>query len=342
MKIINKIQIFYIVAIIFSYAIFFFQNIALAQDEGDYYTSVLELGEFFPIRSNQWIELENGIIYLNIKKSWKEKINTQPDLNVKENTSSEQELALPEEKTVSVSIHAIRFDLELYDFSVYSAKWNNNISLSIEEWLDKENLVAGINASMYLQDGLTSNGYLRKGDLLNNKHIGKKLGGFFVANPKDKNSILPKAAIIYNDEDFSRFGENSLQDVLENYHVVVQNFKLLHNIKYDFSPSTTLDNNNWKSSRQHSIAAIAEDFNGKIIFLFSEQAITVQEFITAIQNDENLKLKRAIYTEGGSQASMGLRVDKIQKFWFGQNNILLMFTGYNKIPNIIGVQKNNY
>ncbi|MEI3478052.1 MAG: hypothetical protein V8Q84_01855 [Bilophila sp.] len=57
------------------------------------------------------------------------------------------------------------------------------MSLSLGEWARRKDLVAAINASMYLPDGVTSTGYLRAGDVINNGRIASLFGAFFVAGP---------------------------------------------------------------------------------------------------------------------------------------------------------------
>jgi len=274
-----------------------------------------------------------------------------------------------------ISIDILKFDPHLFDFSVYSALWNKGNSQTLAEWSASKNLIAAINASMFLPDGITSNGYLRKGVLLNNKRQGTRLGGFFVADPKKNQAkdaiILPPVAIIYRDDsDLSRFTSDksmSLNAVLDKYNVVVQNFRLLEreegfeNIKLpvqntNSKPQATLNNiesqsknpnqvnnkpqkNTWNSSKRHAIAAIAEDANGNILFLHSQSPITIQNFINAIKDDSTLNLRRALYTEGGRQASMSLTMKDTKMYWPSQNSILFMLTGKNKLPNIIGVKR---
>ena len=95
----------------------------------------------------------------------------------------------------------------------------------------------------------------------------------------------------------------------------------------------------WTSNRKHSIVAIAEDTDGNILFLHAENPLTIRSFIDLIRDDESLNLNRALYTEGGGQASMSLTTGSVSKYWFGRNSLLLMFTGQNRLPNIIGVKR---
>ncbi len=284
---------------------------------------------------NDWIEIGLGISYYNLRKT----------SNI--NKDNSQTLSDEFEKKYAnsfISIHALKFDLTYLNLSVFSAKWNDNKLLSIDEWIEKENLVAAINASMYLTDNLTSNGYFKKGELFNNAHIGKNLGGFFLSNPvqsDDNDFILPQTAIIYNnDVDLSRFGNKNLNflDVLNKYDAVVQNFKLFPKVNKINSDIISHEKNIlWPSQRKHHIAAIAEDEENNIIFLFSEYIITIQEFADTIQTDNKLKLQRAIYTEGGRQAVMGLNHHKFQKIWQGHSNLIFL-PNTSKLPNIIGVK----
>lgn len=76
----------------------------------------------------------------------------------------------------------LRIDPAEFVFSVYTVSQNGR-SLSLGEWARQHGLVAAINASMYLPDGVTSTGYLRAGETINNGRIVNKFGAFFVADP---------------------------------------------------------------------------------------------------------------------------------------------------------------
>ena len=83
----------------------------------------------------------------------------------------------------------LRIDPAEFVFSVYTVSQSGR-SLSLGEWASRHGLVAVINASMYLPDGVTSTGYLRAGETINNGRIVSKFGAFFVAEPME--SDLPK------------------------------------------------------------------------------------------------------------------------------------------------------
>lgn len=76
----------------------------------------------------------------------------------------------------------LRIDPAEFVFSVYTVSQNGR-ALSLGEWARQHGLVAAINASMYLPDGVTSTGYLRVGETINNGRIVSKFGAFFVADP---------------------------------------------------------------------------------------------------------------------------------------------------------------
>ena len=343
-----------------------------------------------PQEYNTWFGIEDGLYYMRMQKSWRGALfyspNSVQDVSKTSTLSVPKDVSIPTQyDTIVASIDILKFSPQNFDFSVYSALWEGGKAKTLTEWSVDKNLVAAINASMFLPDGITSNGYLRKNSSLNNKRKGTRLGGFFVADPKKnmqnsdgKSEInLPRAAIIYNnDPHLLRFTSDESLDlaaILDKYNVVVQNFKLLEvgdNLKStevasrdtksqlhtndnivgttntadmpSVSNSTTdkLKNTSWKSNRRHSITAIAEDVNGNILFLHSQTPITIHNFIKAIKNDSSLNLRRALYTEGGGQANMSLTVSSINKYWLGQKNFLLMFTGQDKLPNVIGVRRN--
>ncbi len=218
-----------------------------------------------------------------------------------------------------IQIVAVRFDPKFFTFSLFSISENNSAPQTLMQWAQKYNLVAAINASMYLPNGKTSTGYMRSGSHLNNKHIAKNFGAFFLSKPY--NLDLPTARLIDRDTE-------GWQDLLEQYDVVVQNYRLIDSNRQIL----------WSSGGQeHSIAAVAEDEAGNILFLHCREPIAAHDFASALLIP-SLSVRTVMYVEGGVQAGLVLRTAKEETLWGGWHpSDILMGSVSVALPNIIGV-----
>lgn len=237
----------------------------------------------------------------------------------------------------------LRIDPVTYPFSLHMAS-ETGASYSLVDWSLRENLRAGINASMYLPDNITSTGYMRRGDVTNNARIGGKLGAFFVAGRRVETA--EPADIIEKDS-------NHWRTLLDYYDIVVQNYRLIS------SEGKVL----WSGGGpENSIAAIAKDARGRIIFTLCQEPLTAERFALYLKSFP-LALKTVMYVEGGAQAGLFLRLDNesntlgnraanlpgavaiplpdgILHVWKGRQNLLKMRGNPNAIlPNILGISR---
>ncbi len=218
-------------------------------------------------------------------------------------------------------IRVLRFDTAYFDFHLFSSRWEGSSVPTMREWADNKNLTAAINASMYLKDGLTSTGYMRSGSRTNNSRIVSRYGAFFVAGPKDDS--LPRAAVLDRSVD-------DWQNLLPRYDIVVQNFRLMGPDGQQIWP---------EHGPEHAIAAIAEDMNGRILFLHCADPASVHDFVEALNAHKNLNLNSAMYVEGGSEASLLLRLPRDFHVWNGMSPASYMFSSRGDaipLPNILG------
>lgn len=199
---------------------------------------------------------------------------------------------LPEsrQKSSGALLVLLRIDPVQHDFSLSMAA-EAGAAYSFAGWSQRDELRAGINASMYLPDLSTSTGFMRNGALVNNGKLGARLGAFFLAGPRAPD--LPGAAII----DRRRPGWRAL---LEEYEIVVQNYRFM-------------DENGkalWKPDGQtYSMAVVGEDGAGRILFILSQETLSAERFafyLCALPLD----LRSVMYVEGGAQAGLFLRLEK--------------------------------
>jgi hypothetical protein len=190
---------------------------------------------------------------------------------------------------------------------------------------------------MYLPDQLTNTGYMRSGAFVNNNKLGARLGAFFVAGPQK--AKLPLADITDKERP-------DWQARLDHYDIVVQNYRLMNSRKELLWP---------ESADAHSIAAIAKDGKGRILFMLSQKPLTVQAFARCLE-DLSLDAKTVMYVEGGWQAGLFVRFDTntmqalpgatahpvsdgVVMVWRGIQSLLKMPGSPEAVlPNIIGVK----
>ncbi|MBQ9536645.1 MAG: phosphodiester glycosidase family protein [Desulfovibrionaceae bacterium] len=179
----------------------------------------------------------------------------------------------------------LKIDPHKVHFELCSAAADAKLPLSLLQWAKTKQLLAVINASMYLPDNRTSTGYMRQGMILNNPRIAKKFGAFFVACP-DNNS-LPKATILERET-------RGLQEKLRHYHLVIQNYRLINSAKQVLWP---------KVGPKHTIAAVGLTAHGDILFLYSMHPTTpytlAQELLRL-----PLDIGTTMYVEGGTPAGL--------------------------------------
>lgn len=226
-----------------------------------------------------------------------------------------------------VSLHGftlavVRVDPDENEFVLCSAGNEDGEARTLREWGERHDLLAAINASMYLPDGSTSTGYMRSGDYVNNSRYVQRFGAFFAARPDDPD--LPKAAIFEREDDL-------WQDMLPHYRIVVQNYRLVNSQRRIlWSPGGPL----------YSISAVAQDGDGNILLLHSREPIEAYSFAQKLLHLP-LDIRTVMYVEGGGQAGLLLRAKNLEREHLGKSAMDWFVTGNRtvKLPNVIGVHK---
>lgn len=226
-----------------------------------------------------------------------------------------------------VSLHGftlavVRVDPDENEFVLCSAGNEDGEARTLREWGERHDLLAAINASMYLPDGSTSTGYMRSGDYVNNSRYVQRFGAFFAARPDDPD--LPKAAIFEREDDL-------WQDMLPHYRIVVQNYRLVNSQRRIlWSPGGPL----------YSISAVAQDGDGNILLLHSREPIEAYSFAQKLLHLP-LDIRTVMYVEGGGQAGLLLRAKNLEREHMGKSAMDWFVTGNRtvKLPNVIGVCK---
>ena len=220
----------------------------------------------------------------------------------------------------------VRIDPTLWEFSLHMAS-QGGAPRGLAAWAEQRGLEAGINASMYLPDNKTSTGYMRGSGHVNNPRTGGRLGAFFAAEPESgMPGALPPAAI------YERETPN-LADLLSSYTVVVQNYRLIDGTgKILWPPGGPL----------HSVAAVAQDASGRILFILAVAPMPAADFAALLQRCD-LSLKTVMYVEGGAQAGVFLREHGSNApvtVWKGRQSLLrLEGNPAAPLPNVLGVRE---
>lgn len=221
-------------------------------------------------------------------------------------------------------ITILRIDPELFEIDIYCKSNFRGKDRTLKEWANEFNLLSAINAGMYARDHITSVGYLKSRDHINNSLINKKYNCIFACSPLNKK--VPQAQII---------------------DLRCQNFSLLKNKYLSFSQSIRMidcqQKNVWQQqSQKWSIAALGVDKSGNVLLIHCRSPYSVHDFINIILTLP-LKLYNAMYLEGGAEAGLYFSAGEIEMELMGihETELILGETKLDPhpIPNIIGIKR---
>ncbi len=259
-----------------------------------------------------WQELDSGLDYKNKKEKF-----------------------FLDKLILDVDVHILRINTDNYEIDLYGTFLQEGEGKSVRAWAIEHDLTIAINASMYLPDNKTSNGYMRSGGKINNGKIMERMSGFFFSKPKKENLAQSTIVEVNNVDDKNKM---SLNEYIESYEVAIQNFRILGNYRDDINESEIL----WEqNSVKSSISAYGEDVDGNIYIVFSRAPLSVHEFANYMLSltSEGIYLKNLLYAEGGSEAGLFLETEENQYFIAG----IVRNTPFSNIgmsvPNVLGVKK---
>jgi hypothetical protein len=182
-------------------------------------------------------------------------------------------------------ISVIRFDTAFFKPQLLSSASFDSVNLTARQWCQRYSLSAAINAGMYAKDYYTHTGFMKDYEYVNSSRVIKSYKAILAFNPKD--NALPCVQIIDMEcQDF--------EDIKNGYNSMVQNIRMVD----------CRQNNVWQQQiHTSSIAALAMDKSGHVLFLFSQSPYSTHDFIDIIL-DLPLEVNNAMYLEGGSPASL--------------------------------------
>ncbi len=228
-------------------------------------------------------------------------------------------------KICNYPIRVLKIDPAVYDLKLLSASERGGKNKTAKAWADSFGLVAVINASMYDTDHKTSTGYMKNFSHVNNGLINSRFGAFLAFNPSNKS--VPAVQII------DRYHQKDWQDLINKYHTVIQNFRMI----------SLNGKNTWlQSDKIYSIAAVAMDKKGCLLFIHSRTPFSVHDF-NHILLTLPLNIRNAMYVEGGPEASLYVKSGDKERYWAGSYETGFFEDDGNMtlwpIPNVIGVVK---
>ena len=226
-----------------------------------------------------------------------------------------QEAPSGDSTIVIVRIDPARWQLKLLAVS----ESGDDHSLTAQEWCEKYSLTAAINAGMFDVDHKTHIGYMKSREHINSDRANpyKSAAAF-----DPRRDGLPPFRI--HDLD-----ETPLDTVLDRYHCVVQNLRLVKR------PGE----NRWsQQDRIWSEAALGEDDQGRALFIFCRSPYSMYDFNKLLLSLP-IGLVSAQHLEGGTEAQLYLKYGETTISLAGSSNSPSIQTSNLTwpIPNVIGI-----
>jgi hypothetical protein len=185
-------------------------------------------------------------------------------------------------------INVVRVDPTYFTLRLAAAGELGTSAKTAPDWASSQGLVAVINASLYQNDDLTSEFYMRDNTYVNNGTWSSSASAVF-ATGRRTGYTSPEAQVI----------DQSCQDLTAldpKYDTLVQSYRMI-----DCAGAST-----WaQSTSKYSIAAVGTDNTGRVLLIHSRSPYSVHD-LTAVLKALPLDLKRLMYASGGQEASLYL------------------------------------
>ena len=223
-------------------------------------------------------------------------------------------------------IAILRIDPALWDLEVLgTSRTGESSGHTARDWCQRHNLTAAINAGMFETDQKTHLGYLRYREHVNNSHQNnyQSVAAF---DPRDS-----AGASRFRIFDLDAPGV-TFQGILKDYASLVQNLRLVKRT----------GQNQWgQQQRRWSEAALGEDRDGRILFIFSRVAFSMHDLNQELLASD-IGLVAAQHLEGGPEAQLYLQAGQTKLEMFGSYETSFREDDNNAaawpVPNILGVR----
>ncbi|MEI8202693.1 MAG: phosphodiester glycosidase family protein [Bacteroidota bacterium] len=223
-------------------------------------------------------------------------------------------------------VQILRIDPKYFDFELYNSTAMDHVNRMAREWADTFCLQAVINAGMYnLKDFKTNRGFMKNFRHYNNPKRDKNWGAMLGFNAKD--SAQPTIEIY--DVTCSTW-----EDVEPRYNTVIQSMRIFNcdGVGQPWSK---------RASLKSSICVLALDSKYRVMFIFTRSLYSMNQFIE-IMKLMPFDIQKAVYMEGGPEASMYICSGEFERDLFG-NYVTYGYQMKNneeiwKLPNVIGIR----
>ena len=223
-------------------------------------------------------------------------------------------------------ITVVRIDPALWELDLIGVvQTGETAGHTAREWAQKHKYAAVINAGMFETDNRTHLGYMRTRDHVWNGKV-NAYQSVLAFGPRQGKKVPPFRIF---DLDVTK---GSLQSVLDDYASAVQNLRLIKR------PGM----NQWeKQTREWSEAAVGEDRDGKVLFIYSRSPFSMHDL-----NEELLAsgigVVAAQHMEGGPEAQLYVHAGTTELEMFGSYETSFKENDENSaawpVPNVIGVR----
>lgn len=256
---------------------------------------------FYLFGSNEWTQLAPGLELLTIKTS-------------KQSSEGDSKIIV------------IRVDPHLWELVFAGiSQLGERLAKTAKEWCENRKLTLAINAGMFGTDGETHVGYLKFRDHLNSTHVNfyKSVLAF---DPNENKSVRP-----FEIFDLDANGL-TMQSILNDYKSVAQNLRLIKKPGINVWP---------QQDRMWSEAAIGEDKEGRILFIYSRSPFSMHDFNEELLNS-GIGIVSAQHVEGGPEAQLYLHAGDFEIEMFGSFETSYIENNSNAqawpIPNVLGIK----
>lgn len=223
-------------------------------------------------------------------------------------------------------IRVLRIDPQHYRLRLLNTSAiPNGTPITPRQWSRQNGLTAVINASMYQTDYKTSVSLMRKKGHINNPRLSKDMS--ILAFDKLDNSVSEVKIIDRQCEDFNYWKKK--------YATLIQSIRMI----------SCTGKNVWKQQpRRWSTSAVGIDSQNNVLFIHVRSLYSTHDLINILKTLP-LNISRAMYTEGGPQAQLYIRVPDKEFEFVGSYEV--GSSDANKgslpwpLPNVIGIVKRN-
>jgi len=221
-------------------------------------------------------------------------------------------------------ITILRIDPKYYDLVCAGINLNPHDTLkSAKDWCRSKNFIAAINAGMFATDYISHTGYLKYNGVIYSKRQ-TKYQSVLAFKPNGQSHPLP-----FRIYDLDEQGVN-IEFLSGAYSSVIQNLRLIKR------PGVNV----WgQSYRVWSEAAIGEDNQGRILFIYSNNPVSMHDL-----NDEllrsNIGIVAAQHLEGGPLAQLYIHIGTLELSLGGGTDNQMQGSAENPmpVPNVIGIK----